>query len=81
MRLLNVDGRLAIERDGRAVDVERASDGRFTADMQDALDRWSEFRDWAQAVDLGDVEGEGFDPTQLGAPVGTPRQIFAIGLN
>lgn len=81
MRLLNVDGRLAVERDGRAVDVERASDGRFTADMQDALDRWSEFREWARTGGVESAESEQYDPTQLAAPVGTPRQIFAIGLN
>lgn len=79
MRIINLGGRIALERNGRAVDVERASGGRFSSEFQDALDHWEEFRSWAVA--LGDVETTPFDPSDLDAPVGTPRQIFAIGLN
>jgi 2,4-didehydro-3-deoxy-L-rhamnonate hydrolase len=79
MRVINVDGRLAIERAGGAVDVERASAGEFSSKPQDALDRWDDFRGWADRLE--NVEGEPFDPAQLRAPVGRPRQIFAIGLN
>lgn len=79
MRLINLAGRVALERDGLAVDVEQTSNGRFSAQFQDVLDRWEEFREWAN--ELGEVEGHAFDPTELQAPVGTPRQIFAIGLN
>ncbi|HYB80932.1 MAG TPA: fumarylacetoacetate hydrolase family protein [Mycobacterium sp.] len=79
MRLINLGGRLALERGGRAVDVERASAGEFSESFQEAFERWDDFRSWAD--DLGDVGGETFDASDLGAPVGTPRQIFAIGLN
>jgi 2-keto-4-pentenoate hydratase/2-oxohepta-3-ene-1,7-dioic acid hydratase in catechol pathway len=79
MRLLNLRGRLALEIDGRAVDVERASKGVFSPQFQDAFDRWHEFRQWAGNV--GGADGVQFQPTDLGAPVGSPRQIFAIGLN
>ncbi|WP_319456950.1 MULTISPECIES: fumarylacetoacetate hydrolase family protein [unclassified Mycobacterium] len=79
MRLLNLDGRIALERDGLAVDVERASDGAFSPKFQDAFDRWDDFRRWADV--LNGVEGVAFDPADLTAPVGDPRQIFAIGLN
>lgn len=79
MRLLNLGGRIALERDGLAVDVQTASKGAFTANFQDALDRWDDFRCWAD--DLGETSGVEFDPASLSAPVGTPRQIFAIGLN
>ncbi|UXA05905.1 fumarylacetoacetate hydrolase family protein [Mycobacterium sp. SMC-2] len=79
MRLINLGGRLALERGGRAVDVERASAGEFSGSFQEAFERWDDFRSWAD--DLGDIAGEEFEAADLGAPVGTPRQIFAIGLN
>lgn len=78
MRLINIAGKLALERDGQAVDVQLASGGRFSG-FQDALERWDEFHDWAG--DLGDTAGRPFEAADLQAPVGTPRQIFAIGLN
>lgn len=79
MRLINPGGRIALESDGRAVDVEHASGGTFSSNFQDALDRWEEFRAWAGG--LGEVDATPFNPADLDAPVGTPRQIFAIGLN
>ncbi|WP_213575660.1 fumarylacetoacetate hydrolase family protein [Rhodococcus sp. USK13] len=79
MRLLNVNGRLAIERDGKAIDVERASRGAFGADPADIYLDWDRFRVWEG--EYGGTDGESFDPEQLGSPVTTPRQIFAIGLN
>ena len=79
MRLINLHGRLAIERNGRGIDVERASDGKFSSSFQDAFDRWDEFRTWADQ--LGDVETQSFADDDLGPPVGRPAQIFAIGLN
>ncbi|WP_037577683.1 fumarylacetoacetate hydrolase family protein [Phaeacidiphilus oryzae] len=81
MRIANVSGRLAlITADGtRAVDVERASDGRFAADPQAVYEHWDAFREWAAGAEL--PEGEPFDAADLGAPVPAARQIFAIGLN
>ena len=79
MRLINLGGRLALDNNGRAIDVERASGGLFSADFQAALERWDEFRRWAGGLDSAD--GTPFDQADLHAPVGTPRQIFAIGLN
>ena len=79
MRLINLGGRLALDNNGRAIDVERASGGLFSADFQAALERWVEFRRWAGGLDSAD--GTPFDQADLHAPVGTPRQIFAIGLN
>ncbi|MBN9634489.1 MAG: fumarylacetoacetate hydrolase family protein [Actinobacteria bacterium] len=79
MRLLNINGRLNITVDDGAVDVETASDGKFSSSVQDALDRWQEFRIWARS--LHSAQGRGYAPAELGPPVGTPRQIFAIGLN
>jgi 2-keto-4-pentenoate hydratase/2-oxohepta-3-ene-1,7-dioic acid hydratase in catechol pathway len=85
MRIANLDDRLALLVAGpagpttRAVDVEKASDGRFDADPQRVYDRWDEFRGWA--VTAEGLEGEPFDPSRLGSPAPRPAQVFAIGLN
>jgi 2-keto-4-pentenoate hydratase/2-oxohepta-3-ene-1,7-dioic acid hydratase in catechol pathway len=79
MRIANLAGRLAIIDGERAIDVERASGGRFEADPQAVFDVWDEFLHWAPAVDPATAEV--FDPAQLGAPAPRPSQIFAIGLN
>ncbi|MFL0293023.1 fumarylacetoacetate hydrolase family protein [Mycobacterium sp. SMC-18] len=79
MRLLNINGRLNLTVNDGAVDVETASDGVFSSDFQDALDRWEEFCLWARG--LTSAQGHAYSPAELGPPVGTPRQIFAIGLN
>ncbi len=87
MRLALVDGRstLVTALDGdlvpvAGVDVETLSDGRFGHELQPIFERWAEFRGW-----VGDIEppedGKPIARESLGAPVGTPRQIFAIGLN
>lgn len=79
MRIANLSGRLALVVDGLAVDVERASTGRFPADPQAVYERWEEFRTWAAAADL--PTGTAFDPADLGSPAPAPRQLLAIGLN
>jgi 2-keto-4-pentenoate hydratase/2-oxohepta-3-ene-1,7-dioic acid hydratase in catechol pathway len=79
MRIGNLGGRLVIVRDGRAVDVEQASGGRFGADPQAVYADWEGFRDWAVSAAL--PAGVPFEPSELGAPVPAPRQVFAIGLN
>src|SRR5438874_4483 len=79
MRLLNVNGRTAIERDGRTIDVARASAGAYPSDPDSIYADWDGFRAWESGyVGTG---GEPFDPRQLGSPVTAPRQIFAVGLN
>lgn len=79
MRLINPSGRIALERNGRAIDIERASGGAFSSNFSEVLDRWEEFREWEAGA--GDSDGDVVDPADLHAPVGVPRQIFAIGLN
>lgn len=82
MRVANLAGRLVLVRDGRAVDVERASGGRFGPDPQAVYADWDAFTAWAATAGAtGTADGEPFDPADLGAPVPAPRQIFAIGLN
>ncbi|MFJ4340646.1 fumarylacetoacetate hydrolase family protein [Streptomyces sp. NPDC088915] len=79
MRIANLSGRLALVVDGRAVDVEKASGGRFSADPQAVYERWEEFRSWAADADL--PAGTALDPVELGSPAPAPRQTLAIGLN
>jgi 2-keto-4-pentenoate hydratase/2-oxohepta-3-ene-1,7-dioic acid hydratase in catechol pathway len=74
-----VGGRLALVVDGGAIDVERASNGRFGSDPAAVFARWDEFRTWA-AEGVG-AEPQPIDPRSLGAPSPTPRQVFSIGAN
>jgi 2-keto-4-pentenoate hydratase/2-oxohepta-3-ene-1,7-dioic acid hydratase in catechol pathway len=94
MRMVNVAGRASVVvADGRAVDVERASDGRWPSDPQALIARWDGFRTWARESGLDGTHGAGdgqragghlgepFAPESLGAPAPRPGQVFAIGLN
>ncbi len=90
MRIANLAGRLVlVTSDGtRALDVERASQGRFAADPQAVYERWAEFTGWAAGAGLGATGGASrwaaaapFDAADLGAPAPAPRQVLAIGLN
>ena len=79
MRIANVSHRLALlTTDGHAVDVEKASDGRFGASPQAIYRDWDEFRAWAESVK---ETGEPFQADQLGSPAPAPRQVFGVGLN
>jgi 2-keto-4-pentenoate hydratase/2-oxohepta-3-ene-1,7-dioic acid hydratase in catechol pathway len=79
MRIANVAGRVAVIRDGLAVDVEQASHGLFSADPQTLYASWDAFRSWADSARL--PRGEPFAPAALGSPAPAPRQLLAIGLN
>ena len=79
MRIGNLSGRLAVFTAAGAVDVEKASGGRFGPDPQAVYEVWDEFVAWAGEADL--AEAVPFDPADLGAPTPAPAQVFAIGLN
>ena len=87
MRIGNLDGRLVIFIDAGAIDVERASNGRFESDPQAVYGRWAEFTAWAGSAAKTEAETEAqaqaqpYDLTRLGAPSPRPRQSFGIGLN
>lgn len=71
-------GRLALLRDGLAIDVHRNSGGRLPADPARAYERWDDLLGWAQRVP---GTGRPFDPAALAAPSPRPRQVFALALN
>jgi 2-keto-4-pentenoate hydratase/2-oxohepta-3-ene-1,7-dioic acid hydratase in catechol pathway len=83
MKIINLRGRLALDvsTDGQpiAVDVAKASAGRFGPDPQSVYAVWDEFADWAASLETKDAEP--FEAAELGAPVPRPAQVFAIGLN
>jgi 2-keto-4-pentenoate hydratase/2-oxohepta-3-ene-1,7-dioic acid hydratase in catechol pathway len=75
----NLSGRLSVFTERGAVDVEKASDGRFGPDPQSVYHVWDEFVGWARGAELADAVA--FDPAALGPPAPAPAQVFAIGLN
>ena len=80
MRIANVAGRLnVLGTDGRATDVETASDGRFVPDPQAVFEQWERFREWAATAPVN--EGAPVDPATLQAVVPRPPQVMAVGLN
>ncbi|MBA3905379.1 MAG: fumarylacetoacetate hydrolase family protein [Pseudonocardiales bacterium] len=79
MRIGNLSGRLALFTEAGAVDVEKASGGRFGPDPQTVYEVWEEFVGWAGTADLS--EAVPFERADLGAPTPAPSQVFAIGLN
>jgi 2-keto-4-pentenoate hydratase/2-oxohepta-3-ene-1,7-dioic acid hydratase in catechol pathway len=79
VRIGNLDGRLVILTDAGALDVERASGGRFASDPQAVYQSWAEFTAWAAAADHAGAQP--YDTGGLGAPAPAPRQAFGIGLN
>jgi 2-keto-4-pentenoate hydratase/2-oxohepta-3-ene-1,7-dioic acid hydratase in catechol pathway len=79
MRIANAAGRLSLVVDDTIVDVESASSGRFSADIQMVYSRWADFREWASSATLPD--GQPLVESDLGAPAPRPPQVFAIGLN
>ena len=82
MRIANLSGRSVLISDTKAVDVERASGGRFPADPQQVWAEWEEFSSWAADVNVDThPDADNYLVDDLGAPVPRPGQVFAIGLN
>jgi len=80
VRLANVGGRASLLIDGRVVDVEQASAGRFTADPMAALRAWDAFAGWARSV-WPDASAAALDEAKLGPPVPRPSKVFGIAIN
>jgi 2-keto-4-pentenoate hydratase/2-oxohepta-3-ene-1,7-dioic acid hydratase in catechol pathway len=76
----NLAGRGVLVRDGRAADVEAASDGRFAADPMAALAAWEPFAAWAAGLSEGAFETT-VEPARLGPPVPRPQKVIGIGVN
>lgn len=79
MRFATIDDRLVLVDREWALDVEKHSGGRFSADVNTTLARFGELTAWAASADWAGAET--FTPEQLGAPSPRPRQVFAVALN
>ncbi len=78
-RFVNLSGRAAVVVGGRAVDLERGSEGALPSDPMLALARWDEV--CAFAAELDPADGVAYEKTALGPPVPRPSKIFGVGLN
>jgi 2,4-diketo-3-deoxy-L-fuconate hydrolase len=65
-----------------ALDLEKASSGRFSANPMEAFARWGELREFAHSVQIyGNVGAVECAVQNLDAPAPRPAQIIAIGIN
>jgi 2-keto-4-pentenoate hydratase/2-oxohepta-3-ene-1,7-dioic acid hydratase in catechol pathway len=86
MHLANLEKRavLVIGEPGAelAVDIAKASSGRFGPDVPGIYRAWDQVTGWAAELDATElVDSVPIDRGHLGAPSPAPRQVFAIGLN
>lgn len=79
MYIANLNNRLVLLREGKALDVFLASEGRFGPDVLDAYDNWDDFVAWERKADYSTATD--YISAELGAPIPFPRQILAVGLN
>jgi 2,4-diketo-3-deoxy-L-fuconate hydrolase len=79
MKIANYDGRAHLVVDGAGIDVEVASNGRWTGSPMALFEDWEAFRRWADTVESDAASP--LEPTLMRAPSPMPRQVFAIGLN
>lgn len=79
MRFGTLEGRFVLVDGDRALDVATASGGRLPSDAVAALAQWDVVREWAAGADW--ALAREVAPEDLGAPVPTPRQVFAVALN
>ncbi len=86
MKIANIKGRAHIVTPTGGIDIEAASEGKFSADSQliiaqlDSLKAWYEKTKPAEDPSLSTDKLQQ-DLTRLEAPVPNPNQVFAIGLN
>ncbi len=79
MRLGNLADRAVLLEGSTALDVARASDGRFGPALADVYEAWDGFAAWVDGVELS--PGVEVVPADLGCPSPMPRQVFGIGVN
>ncbi len=79
MKLANQAGRAVLFTDNGVIDIATASAGTFGPDMQDVLNDWAPFLEWADGANLGDAMAAGTG--DFDAVVPRPGQVFAVGLN
>jgi 2-keto-4-pentenoate hydratase/2-oxohepta-3-ene-1,7-dioic acid hydratase in catechol pathway len=78
MRLGVIANRSVLVDGESAIDIERASKGRFPADPARVFDTWDALVEWAATAE---PYGERLPLDGLQNPVPAPRQVFGIGAN
>jgi 2,4-diketo-3-deoxy-L-fuconate hydrolase len=78
MRVANADGRAVLIHGDGIVDIATASAGTLPDDPQALYDHWDAVRALADRITSADAP---LDVQRLEAPVPSPRQVFAIGMN
>lgn len=85
MRIGTVDNRAyLIQTSGDQIlglDIASASEGRFSSIISELFSEWLALGQWADSVDFGETGARTLSAHELQAPVPSPRQIFAIGMN
>jgi 2-keto-4-pentenoate hydratase/2-oxohepta-3-ene-1,7-dioic acid hydratase in catechol pathway len=78
MRLGVIANRLVLIDGEIAVDLNSASDDRFSADPTRIFDVWDDLVEWATSAK---PDGERLPIDQLQNPIPAPRQVFGVGAN
>lgn len=63
------------------LDIEESSGGRFSSLTSELLGDWAQLKDWAASVDFQGEDARSLSANELQAPIASPQQIFAIGMN
>jgi 2,4-diketo-3-deoxy-L-fuconate hydrolase len=79
-RLINVNGRAALESEAHYFDLAGLSGDPSLADALNAVSRVSELQQLSSGLTTSQATGKVSDVV-LGAPIPLPRQVFGIGLN
>jgi 2,4-diketo-3-deoxy-L-fuconate hydrolase len=80
VRIANISGRAALVDGAKALDVENASEGRFSSNPQDIFTHWPDFMNWAASQQVA-LRGVPYEISDFGPCVPRPPQVFAIALN
>jgi 2-keto-4-pentenoate hydratase/2-oxohepta-3-ene-1,7-dioic acid hydratase in catechol pathway len=83
MKLARMDGRYGLVRNDRFTELTVLGLPDLDAATNELFQRWSEVRAALQQADPSSIDSLSTEvaPDQLEAPVGSPRQIFALALN
>ena len=79
-RLANIEGRAALVAGDAYYDLEDISNGNFSGDPMQALERLSELSALGAQLDNLEPSGQLAD-VELGPPVPNPKNCYAVGLN
>lgn len=63
------------------LDIEESSGGGFSSLTSELLGDWAQLKDWAASVDFQGEGARSLSANELRAPIASPQQIFAIGMN